>query len=146
MALTDNLSEYWKLDESSGNATGSVSSTVLTNYNTVSYGTGKINNGADTGSSNTNKYLEVINDLGMTYNASYTMGGWFKVTTAPSDLAIMALHRMNGPGGSGESRDWSLRYDNDGGTYKLQFVFSGNAGQSILTVTQTLTVGTWYNI
>lgn len=45
MALTDNLISYWKLDESSGNASDSVGSNTLTNSN-VTYATGKINNGA----------------------------------------------------------------------------------------------------
>lgn len=46
MALTDNLVSYWKLDESSGNAADSVGSNTLTNTGTMTYGTGKINNGA----------------------------------------------------------------------------------------------------
>ena len=46
MALTDNLVSYWKLDESSGNASDSVGSNTLTNNNTVTYSAGKINNGA----------------------------------------------------------------------------------------------------
>src|SRR3990167_551156 len=45
MALDTNLVAYWKMDESSGDATDSVASHTLTNTN-VTYGTGKINNGA----------------------------------------------------------------------------------------------------
>jgi hypothetical protein len=45
MALTDNLLEYFKFDESSGDATGSVASLSAVNTS-VTYGTGKINNGA----------------------------------------------------------------------------------------------------
>lgn len=46
MALTDNITNYWKFDESSGNAVGAVGGVNLTNNGSISYGTGKINNGA----------------------------------------------------------------------------------------------------
>lgn len=49
MALTTNITGYWKLDESSGNASDATgNSNTLTNNNTVTYSalTGKINNGA----------------------------------------------------------------------------------------------------
>lgn len=45
MALTTNLISYWKLDESSGNAADSVGSNTGTVTN-ITYGAGKINNGA----------------------------------------------------------------------------------------------------
>jgi len=45
MALTDNIVAYYKLDESSGNASDSVGSNTLVNTSTT-YATGKINNGA----------------------------------------------------------------------------------------------------
>lgn len=49
MALTDNLVSYWKLDESSGNASDSVGSNTLTNNGTAGYASGKINNAVDFG-------------------------------------------------------------------------------------------------
>lgn len=52
MALTDNLTNYWKMDESSGNATDSVGGNTLTNTN-ITYASGKINNGAGFNSSHT---------------------------------------------------------------------------------------------
>lgn len=45
MALVTGCINYWKLDESSGNAADSVGGNTLTNTN-VTYGTGIINNGA----------------------------------------------------------------------------------------------------
>jgi hypothetical protein len=45
MALTDDLVSYWKLDESSGNASDSVGSNTGTNTG-VTYAASKINNGA----------------------------------------------------------------------------------------------------
>lgn len=85
MALTDNIVHYWKLDESSGNASDSVGSATLTNNNTVGYAAAKINNGADFGSSNTTKYFSnsgsnIVGSGDVTYNL------WFKTanTTAGS--------------------------------------------------------------
>lgn len=46
MALATNCVAYWKLDESSGNASDSAGSNTLTN-GSVTYGAGKINNGAN---------------------------------------------------------------------------------------------------
>ncbi len=45
MAITNNLISYYKLDESSGNATDRFGGNTLTNTSTT-YSTGKINNGA----------------------------------------------------------------------------------------------------
>lgn len=46
MALADNQTYYWKLDESSGNAVAATGGVNLTNNGSIAYGTGKINNGA----------------------------------------------------------------------------------------------------
>jgi hypothetical protein len=79
MALTDNLISYYKLDESSGNALDSTSKGfTLTNTNSVAYATGKINNGADFGSTNTNKTLIYTGDIGLTQNSDWTVSYWAK--------------------------------------------------------------------
>lgn len=44
--LLENLISYWKLDESSGDAADSIGGNTLTNTNTVTYASAKINNGA----------------------------------------------------------------------------------------------------
>lgn len=46
MALTDNIVNYWRFDEASGNAADAVNSKTLTNNNTTPYAAGKINNAA----------------------------------------------------------------------------------------------------
>ena len=47
---------YWKLDESSGNATDSVSTNSLANSGSIAFGSGKINNGVASGQDQA-KYL-----------------------------------------------------------------------------------------
>lgn len=81
MALTDNLVSYWKLDESSGNASDSVGSNNLTNNNSVSYTSAKINNGADFGSTNTNKYLSYNSGAIGSVNADKSISLWVKINT-----------------------------------------------------------------
>lgn len=69
-SLTDGLISYWKLDESSGNASDSVGSNTLTNTN-VTYSTGKINNGAIYNASNAKLVM------GSTaFTPSYTYSFW----------------------------------------------------------------------
>ena len=73
MALTDNLKAFWKADESSGNLVDSSGNGyTLTNVNTVGFSAGKIGNCADTGSSNTNKWCYINNNLGLTLDGTGT--------------------------------------------------------------------------
>jgi hypothetical protein len=72
MALADNLVSYWKLDESSGNASDSVGSNTLTNNNTTTYGAAKINNGAIFNGSN-----QYLNSATITpFTNAYTVNYW----------------------------------------------------------------------
>lgn len=81
--LTTSIVSYWKLDEASGNAADSFGGVTLTNNNTVTYSTGLINNGADMGSSNTNKNLTSSNDLGIG-SGVISVSAWIKPSSYPS--------------------------------------------------------------
>lgn len=81
MPLLSNLNGYWKLDESSGNASDSSGfGNTLTNNNTVTYSAGIINNGANFGTPNTNRNLTVASTLGIT-TGSYSFNCWVKMLT-----------------------------------------------------------------
>ena len=76
MALTDGLVAYYKLDESSGNATDSVWGFTMTNTNTCTFSAWKINNGANTHPTG-NKYFEVANDLWLNGSSqNWTVSMW----------------------------------------------------------------------
>lgn len=141
MALTTNLVSYYKLDESSGNAADSVGGFTLTNTNTVTYSAGKINNGADGGASNSNKSLQVSNNLGFTDSTDVTWSQWVNVTTAPTEgqQQCFTNHYING----GKGRFWM--YTMTGGVLKLR-MYQDAGAPSTLDITQTLTTGTWYHI
>jgi hypothetical protein len=137
MALTDNIAAYWKFDDST-NLVDSVAAITLTNNGTTTFPTGFILQGPDFGSSNSTKWLEVANGLGITTGAM-TMAGWVNITTAPGSgvLYILVGVRSNG------NLDWSIRYNNSGGTLQVLGTSSGST-QTNITVNQTLTTGTWY--
>jgi hypothetical protein len=125
MALTDNLLAYYKLDESSGDAVDSVGGFTLTNTN-VTYGTGKINNGA------------VFNDAGdnltsssVTSSSAFTTSVWFKVGTMPSQCGIVDRYTTTG------WRIWS-------GTTWNAILLTVNA--TSWTYALNPVSGTWYNL
>lgn len=86
IALTTGTKAYWKLDESSGDATDTVGSNTLTNTNTVTYSTGKINNGADFGASNSTKKLNSTASSGID-GGVMSWSCWIKPTALPSSDA-----------------------------------------------------------
>lgn len=75
---TSSLQAYYKLDESSGNASdASGNGNTLTNTGTVTYSTGKINNGA-VGTNTSGGYLTNSGALGFTAASSNTWNFWYK--------------------------------------------------------------------
>jgi hypothetical protein len=141
MSLLTNLVEYWKLDESSGNAAGSVGAVTLTNNNTVGYATGKINNGADFGALNTNKYLDSSNNLGIN-GTSISINLWVKVDTQPT---VGQFQHFFVQGHSTSKTVNFIRYYNSGGTNYVQFSRGKNdVAENEYSHAMTLTTGVWY--
>ena len=87
MALTTNLVSYWKLDESSGNASDSVGSLTLTNTNTATYAAAKINNGVSTVSASSQKLGATGTNLPATTTAR-TLNFWVKTSGAVNDGCV----------------------------------------------------------
>lgn len=139
MALTDNLISYWKLDESSGNASDSVGSNTLTNNGTLAYSAALINNGADFGTTNTTKSLSRTDSLGLTSSSSFSFSGWGKLSTAPSSSFNSPLYVKDSSATGWISR---IFYGDSAGTKTLYFQRLTNAA---LTYSTTLTTGTWYH-
>lgn len=142
MALTTNLQSYWKLDESSGNAADAQGSNTLTNNNTVSYGAAKINNGADFGSSNTNKSLSTTTAVGPASTASaVTYAFWVNVTTAPTSGNLAYLFFNDYSNGN-----FRLEYENNGGTLRLNICRGSSLFLNTASNNYTLTTGTWFHL
>ena len=121
MALTDNIVAYWKLDESSGNASDSSGSGLtLTNVGTLTYGTGKINNG---GNFTATKYLDGGDILDFERTDAFSISAWYK-TTSLTTQSIITKHGLTSP-----YSGWSLRLYQLGGSGHLKAIFqlSNNA-------------------
>lgn len=142
MALDTNLVSYWKLDESSGNATDSVGGFTLTNNNTATYAAGKINNGANfvAGSSQS---LSTTNTLGISGGA-ISMAGWVKVDTQPSGDNVRFISHFD----TASSRSATQLYYKDvAGTKSLVFNrLRMNTANDEFSYATTLTTSTWYHL
>jgi hypothetical protein len=144
MALTDDLISYWKLDESSGNASDSVGSVTLTNNNTVGYATGKINNCADFGSSNSNKSLTTTNKLGID-GGEVSISAWVNCTTLPANNSDRQHAVDNGNNTSKVHYGVGVIKTSD----KVHLFWNrGRSGVVDNTVLSTITpdTGTWYHL
>lgn len=82
MALTDSLSNYWKLDEASGNFADSVGSITMTAVANVGYGAGKIGNCAVC-SGNTR-----ISSATTAGSGDFTVSYWLYLNSAQSCIPI----------------------------------------------------------
>ncbi len=116
MALTDSLKAYYKFDESSGNASDSSGSGyTLTNNNTITYTTGKINNCADTGSSNTNKYFSGSNWLSYSeVGSGWSFDFWINPASVSSRFVTHNMLVLNSGTGTSK-RAFSIQHTNTAG-------------------------------
>lgn len=150
MALTDNLVSYWKFDESSGNATDSVNSYVLTNYGTAAFNSGLIGNGGDLGTTNTSKYFKSTSNGGITtWSSSYTINFWVKLRTEIQSADNLFIFITQYPGGAAGARGSNgVLYEYNGGTRRLSFSRYHNEPEDSDAFTYNLTMGTsdWYMI
>lgn len=138
MALTDNIVSYWKLDEASGNAADSVGSNTLTNNNSVTYSAALINNGANLGSANTNKFLSNTGNLGITAQAAFSVVIWVKLLAeiASGQWDLFTL----GDTATGQLR--LIRYEYNAGTQRVNFY----KGTTNLRSTITLGTSTFHQL
>lgn len=110
-SITDNLVSYWKLDESSGNASDSVGSKTLTNINTVTYSAGKINNGANFVTASSQYFT--FTPIGLS-GTTFSISGWFNLGT--NQNGVIYQEGISGSGnpyveiarGGATGADWVL--------------------------------------
>lgn len=145
MALTDQLVAYWKLDEASGNAADSVGSVTLTNTNTVTYGAGKINNGADTGSGSTTKYLANTTTCPLTgaqIAAGFTMNIWLNLYNVTADKSLFFINNSDGL----NRRQANIRFNNTGDLFNVTLFPTVASGATSLNAVNASSASTWYMI
>lgn len=143
MALDTNLISFWKFDESSGNASDALGSYNLTNNNTVGYATGKINNGADFGSGNTNKDFTIPSGFtNLASNAAFSFSFWIKTTDTTNNPFVSS--RCN----SSAHAQWNIMKHNSG--YILFEISPANSSSNRMSVKNTtgnsLHDGNWHHV
>lgn len=139
-ALTESIDSlgaisYWKLDETSGNASDSIGSNTLTNNGTMTYAAGKINNGA---SPTTSKYLSLADIDAISYDGtqsiSYSL--WFKPTSTTGVQTIFSKWEN----GTGTPQEYILYLN---GT---SLVFGALNDGTGITWGTAVTAGNWYYV
>jgi hypothetical protein len=144
MSLSTNLVSYWKLDEASGDAADSKGSNTLSNIGTMTYATGKINNGAVIA---TGKYLKILDaaQTGLDLSGDFTLGFWVKFNSLPGVEGEMYF--INKYGGSSGTDSYLLELYNAGGTLELYGVTCAD-GSTPHAAEQSWTpsTATWYYV
>ena len=148
MALTDNLQGYWKFDESSGNpADSSGNGYTLTNNNTATFATGKINNGAVLASASTQYFSRTdANVANLDFAATdFTLNGWVNWTSAiPASGTVQSF--MGKFDSAARQYLFSL-YNIDGSQIHLiSEIGDGASNASQQDVSWTPSAATWYMV
>lgn len=134
MALTDNITAYYKLDEASGNAADSVGSATLTNNGTVTYGAALINNGALFTASTT--WLSNASNIAGTSDVSYS----FWVKSASEISANFYTFLWFNRGATGYEY---VRYAYNAGTFRID---ASNSDVAAIHYNTTLGTTNWHHI
>ena len=137
MAILDNIKAAWSLDESSGDASdASGNGFTLTNNGTVTYTTGKINNGA-LFDNTTGKNLDYNGNLGFAGGGSRTWMVWVNVSSFAATGYI--LDNTTTTAGSGSANRRFILYSESDS--KIHMFASGNE-----VLTSALSTSTWYHL
>lgn len=131
------LQAYYKLE----NTSDSKGSNTLANNNSVSFNAAKFNNGADFGSTNTNKYLSTSSAL--VANGNISISAWVKLNseiTSDSWIFVSQVSTTN-------QVAYHLVYDYNGGTRRVRFIRTRN-GIADDSISYNITLGTsnWYHL
>jgi hypothetical protein len=126
-AILDNILASCKFDEASGNAADSAGSFTLTNNNTVTYGAGKINNGATLAQASSQSFNNVggANTLDITGN--FTITFWLKLNTLATALGYSQVIASKDNSVNG----WLLRQN--AGSNVIEFLNYNNVTQGQTT-------------
>jgi hypothetical protein len=129
MSLLTDISHYWKLDESSGNASDSVGSVTLTNAGSGTFLDGIINNGIYSyGTDQPNSYFTSGN---ITPDPYFSVSFWIKPVGIEGTYGGIISSGSNG---------FDIYFGTD---YKIHF-YDGDGGY--FTSSETLSLNTWYHI
>lgn len=130
IGLNNGLVASYRLDESSGNITDSINGITGTNTNTVTFSSGKINNGADF--TETQYFDCTANTVQQVTNLTFAC--WVKTTDTTNNKTIIV-----GNSAAGSGFQWRIETN-----LKQQFNKQGIAG--IATSTSAISSGVWTHV
>jgi hypothetical protein len=132
LTLIDNLVSYWKLDESSGDASDSVGGNTGTNTS-ITYSTGKINNGAV--NNGTGKL--VLSSLPVSGHTDFTVSCWIKTSDYTTDYGCYWI--MGSTGANASCQIFVNKTDG---------IISGSwsGGGGLCSTGVVATVGSWFHV
>ena len=131
MAITDNLIAYYKLDETSGNATDSTANAyTLTDRNTVGTGTGKINSGRVFVRASSEALSRSDNANLSAGNVDFAIQAWVKLTSKAGNMLFVGKWNY-----VGSSREYDLGYDSAADRFIFKISIDGASGGSVITAT-----------
>lgn len=138
-----NLKAYYRLANTSDSGSGGF---TLTNNNSVPFVSAKYSNGADFGSSNTNKSLTINNNLGITAG-NVSISCWVKLKAEIGSGTWGLVGQEGRQIGGDEWIRYQIGYEYNGGARRLRFsrVKNDVADQ---TANYTITLGTssWHHL
>lgn len=134
MALDTNLIAYWKLDESSGNASDATGNGfTASNSNSVGFSTGKINNGAVFNGVN---QIFTYGNIGITGSHAFTISAWIKTTQTSNNRGIVNIGTN-----SSTNKSFSMTQYDNGSDHFLKANFWG--GGTIAIGETNINTGNW---
>lgn len=126
------LQAYYKLEDANDNK----NSNNLTNTGTVTFTAAKFNNGANFGSSDADKSLNIASALGYGGGA-YAISGWFKQLTDIASGTYSLVQLID----SASDTNLNIIYDYNSGTRRLLFQ-RVKVGVAVNEITHTINLGT----
>lgn len=140
MALTDNIINYWKLDESSGDASDSVGSLTLTATTSPTYGAALINNGLVANSGG--YFRNSANNTSLSTATAWTLNCWIFMSTTPSavnDFYFSLCDTTN-------QLQYNMYYREDGILRLRGERVRHGVASDVAQVTTTLSTSTWHMV
>lgn len=117
MTLADNLIAYWKLDEASGNATDVHGGNDLTDTNTVTSGTGKLNGARQFTAANSEYFRKDSNASLQTGDIDFTFTCWVKFDSFGTVRRI--LSKFGNSAAAPNVNEYVLSYDNTANRFQF---------------------------
>ncbi len=151
-SLSNGLVGYWKMDESSGNASDSSgNANTLTNNATIVYSAGKFAYGADI-EANNSQYFTVADNASLQLGSTLTMSTWIKPESlagcSSCTIRLMGKGSHSQDGAGNISAGVNIRGDTSNNSSLQSYITTDGTTATRTThqVTTPLVTGTWYHI